>query len=418
MKTHSYIKKVINTSLFKNSFSLLVMKFVDLALPLIILPFLSRNLSVTDFGLYIVLVSIFSISFMITDFGFGLSTICNIVNNKKNKKYIQDYVFTVVAIKLILAFIVILSLLVIHICLLKNNNQLNVLSYILIALTILFQSLQLPWFFQGIEKMRTITTTVICTKSSLLLFLLLFFSFSKSINVYLLSFMISTLLSSALYFFLYKKNGYSLGKISKKNVVDEFKHSFTFFLSRVSMSLSSSLNSIVIVMFCGLNVAAIYGASEKLYNSSVSSMSPIIQALYPYLSRTKNLKLLIKISCVLLFFLLCACVFVFYYSRDIIILIFGSRYIDAYYYLDLFLILIPVNVLSMLWGYPAFSIIDKHNIPNITIIVSAIIYLFILLNLYLVKSITVNNIIYSIIIIDCITLTSKVYLFATKYKKR
>ncbi|ELE4479925.1 oligosaccharide flippase family protein [Salmonella enterica] len=417
IKTHFCIKKAINTSLFKNSFSLLIMKFVDLALPLILLPFLSRNLSIQDFGLYIVLASAFSISFIITDFGFGLSTICNIVNNKKDKEYIQTYVSSILAIKIFFAFVAIIFLLIIYVVFFKDSAQLNILSHILIALTILFQSLQLPWFFQGIERMKTITITVICTKISYLLLLLMLISFYRTINVYLVSFMFSTLLSAVMYFFLYRKYGYALGKFNKKNAINELKYSFTFFLSRVSTSLSSSLNSIVVAMFCGLNIAAVYGASEKLYNSSVSSMSPIIQALYPYLSRTKNLLLLIKFSGVMLLLSLIGCVFIYYYSRDIISLIFGSRYIDAYNYLNMFLILIPVNILSMLWGYPAFSIIDKPNIPNITVIVSSIIYFFILSMLYLSKSITVINILGGVIFVDCFTLTLRVCLFTAKYKK-
>ncbi|ELA8731786.1 oligosaccharide flippase family protein [Morganella morganii] len=416
MKIHDFIKKAINTTLFKNSFALLIIKFVDLALPLIVLPFLSRNLSIADFGLYIVLVSIFSISFMITDFGFGLSTICNIVNNRKDKKYIQSYVSSIIVIKLTLVLFITLFTLA-YLIFIKIDTHLNILSYILIIFTILFQALQIPWFFQGIEKMKTITITVLCTKLSFLFVLLILFNFEKSINIYLVSFMLSTLLSSILYIYFYKRHGYTLGRFSKKTLITEFKYSFTFFLSRVSTSLSSSLNSIVIATFSGLNIAAFYGASEKLYNASVSSISPITQALYPYLSRTKNIKLLIKISIILFSLSSITCVFIFHYSNNIIALIFGSDYIEASHYLNLFLILIPINILSILWGYPAFSIIDRPGIPNITVIVSSIIYLFILSILYLSKSITVDNIIYSIITIDCITFISRIYLFIREYKR-
>lgn len=416
MKIHNFIKKTINTSLFKNSFALLIIKFVDLVLPIIVLPFLSRNLSIADFGLYIVLVSIFSISFMITDFGFGLSTICNIVNNKKNKKYIQSYVSSIIVIKLILV-LVIVSCALTYLYFIKINTHLNILSYILIILTILFQALQIPWFFQGIEKMKTITITVLCAKLSFLLILLVLFNIEKSINIYLISFMLSTLLSSILYVFFYKKHGYIFGSFSRKTLITELKYSFTFFLSRVSTSLSSSLNSIIIATFSGLNIAAFYGASEKLYNASVSSISPITQALYPYLSRTKNLNLLIKISIILFSLSSITCIFIFYFSDDIIVLIFGINYIEASRYLDMFLILIPINILSILWGYPAFSIIDRPSIPNITVIISSIIYLFILSILYLIKSINVDNIIYSIIAIDCITFVSRIYLFIKEYKR-
>ncbi|HDS2971641.1 TPA: oligosaccharide flippase family protein, partial [Morganella morganii subsp. morganii] len=139
MKIHDFIKKAINTTLFKNSFALLIIKFVDLALPLIVLPFLSRNLSIADFGLYIVLVSIFSISFMITDFGFGLSTICNIVNNRKDKKYIQSYVSSIIVIKLTLVLFITLFTLA-YLIFIKIDTHLNILSYILIIFTILFQA--------------------------------------------------------------------------------------------------------------------------------------------------------------------------------------------------------------------------------------------------------------------------------------
>ncbi|EMA4723209.1 oligosaccharide flippase family protein [Proteus mirabilis] len=410
------MKNIIKHSVIKNSIFLFIIKFVEIGLPLILLPFLSRNLGVIEFGLYFIIVSILSIGYMITDFGFSISAVYKIVNNKNNKCYIAEYISSIFIIKTALSIIVIIGVIIY----LFNSgyNSINLLSYFLISTIIIFQSYQMPWFFQGIEKMKNITIAVVTTKLTNFLSILLLLYFWDDFNSILISFSINGFICSYIYLYLYKKSGFyfQLPK-SSTMIINEAKESFSFFLSKIAITLSSSLNSIVIGKFLGLNITALYGSAEKLYNGSINMMSPITNALYPYFARNKKVSLLVYLS---VFFTSIAIILSFtayLNSEKIIIIIFGYKYIEAATYLNLFLILIPINVLSSLWSYPAFSIINKTSIANFTVLISSFIYLLILIYLYIANSITVDNIIGSIIITDSITLLTRLIYFRKLYKK-
>ncbi|PHM39562.1 putative polysaccharide transporter [Xenorhabdus mauleonii] len=401
---------------FKNSIFLFLIKLLELGLPLILLPFLSRNLSIEEFGLYIILISAFSISFMITDFGFGLSAPYNIVNLRDEKERISQYVGAIFIIKIFLSLISIIGI-ILFFEYVQKNPLLNKISYTLISLIIFFQSFQIPWFFQGIEKMRNITIAVIVAKSMNVIFIFILFEIKQSINIYLLSFMISNFMCSVIYLFLYKKEGYHISYPNRKLLKSELKNSFGFFISRISVTLSTSLNSIIIGTFIGLKYAALYGSAEKLYNAAISSMSPITNSLYPYLARTKNIKTLINITLALLTISILCCYTVSFYSQQIIVIIFGKNYLLASDYFDLFLFLIPINVVSILWGYPAFATIGSPQLANFTVIIGSIIYFILICVFYIMDKISIQNIIYSVIITDVITLFLRLFLFCKKHHK-
>lgn len=68
------INKIIKHSIFKNTLALSIIKILDIILPLITIPYLTRVLSLNDFGLLIISLAIYNLANILTDFGFGLST--------------------------------------------------------------------------------------------------------------------------------------------------------------------------------------------------------------------------------------------------------------------------------------------------------------------------------------------------------
>ncbi|EBU9729512.1 hypothetical protein DM032_26775, partial [Salmonella enterica subsp. enterica serovar Teshie] len=80
------------------------------------------------------------------------------------------------------------------------------------------------------------------------------------------------------------KWGVQIRRIKVKNIIQQLKYSFDFFLSRACVSLYSSGCSVFLATFGGsLNQVAIYGVAEQLYKAGVQVFSPIISALTPYM---------------------------------------------------------------------------------------------------------------------------------------
>ncbi|EPO5266054.1 oligosaccharide flippase family protein [Providencia rettgeri] len=410
------LSKIYKHSIFKNTLALGLIKLLDILLPLLTIPYLTRILTVDDFGLLIISISIYNLANILTDFGFGLSTPYKIAQNRNNKFFLNYYLSGIFILKL---FLFITSVLCITLYYQSADILSKNLTSMLITYAIVFSlTFQVPWFFIGIEKMKVIT--FLASTSKLIYFLVIFtiVPLFKNIESVLLSIFFSNLIASICYIILIYKEGIKFRLVAAKDLRELFKENFGFFLSRVSVSLSTTLNGILIGTILGNTSAAIYGAADKLYSAGIGLMSPISNALYPYMARTKNLRLLIIITISLLLSSIIFCLFLSNYTVPLFFSIFGNEYVSSSNYFNLMLILVPINITSILFGYTAFSIVDRPHITNYTVIISSIVYILSFFILYFFNRITINNIIYMVIFIDSITLLLRLFLFFRLYSRK
>ena len=409
------IKKIFNHSLFKNASSLGFIKLLDIVFPLITIPYLTRTLDITSFGLLVISIAIYSMANIITDFGFGLSSPYYISLNNHKKELINKYLCSVFVLKSILLSISIFSLFLYF--LFFNTINISFDNILFIILVMVSLSFQCQWFFIGIEKIKNITIYVSASKFSYFIMLFIFINIYNSINSVLLATAISNFIATYFYIKNIKKEKYTIGKLNKKYTLVILKQNYGFFLSRISVSLSTTLNGFLIGAYLGVNFSALYGAAERLYNAGMGLMSPITGAIYPYMARTKNARLLFIITLSLTIPAICICFIVYKYSYIIIPFIFGKQYFDAHLIFNYFLILVPINIISILYGYSAFSIINKPFIANYTVIFSSVIYIVAIFILIVLNLLTIKNVLYSIIFIDTITLLLRISIFLYFYKR-
>ena len=102
---------------------------------------------------------------------------------------------------------------------------------------------------------------------------------------------------------------------------------------------------------------------------------------------------------------------IFNYANEIIVLFYGQEYAEATSILQIFLITTIVNFISVNFGYPAFSIINRLDIPNKSVIFSSIIQLVILFFLYTNNSIDAKSIAISILVTESFVMIFRVYKF-------
>ncbi|NIH20594.1 oligosaccharide flippase family protein [Morganella morganii] len=411
------VKKIVKHSLIQNTFFLSIIKILDLILPLITIPYLTRVLDVNSFGILVILISSYSMANVLTDFGFGLSGPYYISTNRDNKKNVNRYLSSVILIKSLLAIAAILCTTT-YLSISKEINQIDHFTYIIIGLIILSFAFQIQWFFLGIEKMKSITILASISKVSYFIFIFIFVPFFKNINSILFCTLVSNFITTLLYFKFTKKEGYSLVKISLIDIKNSFKDSFSFFISRLAVNLSTTSNGIIIGTFISPYSAAIYGVAEKIYNAAISLVVPLSNAMYPYMARNKNHTLFMKIV-ILLFFLSIIGAFIGYIiSPWFFINIFGEEYKPSIYIFNYFLVMIPINTISILYGYSAFSIIDKPYIPNYTVVISSMIYILLIIILYMCSLLTISNLMLLLITIDTITLIIRISIFHFLWRKK
>ncbi|MCX9109974.1 oligosaccharide flippase family protein [Providencia rettgeri] len=397
-------------SLYKNIISLTFVQLITYLSPIIVLPYLSRVLELEFFGLTMIIMSIIIMSLLITDFGFNLYTPAWIAENKGNTKKVSDKISAIFILKIAL-YLPTSIVIILYFYLSDIPNDIKESLCIVTLIAILFQAFQIPWFFQGIERMLNITLLTFLSKVSYVFFIFLSVNEQHDILAVIISYAASNLITTIMSVILYYKLGYSLTICSSLPLMETLKNSFPFFVSRASVSIYTSASTMIIGSTSGLTQAALYSSAEKLYQAGQSISYPISQALYPYLARTKSILTFYKFIIILTPFLIGFITIIYSYSNEIIILFYGNEYAQSSNVLKVFLITTVVNFISVNFGYPAFSIINRLDIANKSVIYAGILQAFILFCLYLNSGITAINVAISILIVESFVMLVRIFYF-------
>ncbi|MDA8613504.1 oligosaccharide flippase family protein [Gammaproteobacteria bacterium] len=404
-------QKLFTHSVTRNSSALFLLQFVSLIAPLVVLPYLSRVLGVEGFGLIMVVISISAVATIIIDFGFDLSATAAISQNRNDVAYVSKLIGAVFQIKCSIALLVLVGILFYSQFI--GSELFSDKLLLFVAFNILVQAFIPTYFFQGIERMKNITIFIVCAKLAYILMVIYFIKEPGDFELVILLIGFSNLVSVCVAIRLIYVNGYSVTLPTIHFARNALKNSSTFFLSRAALAIYTEFNTFLVGAFAGIQQAAFYGASEKLFLASKSISAPIVQALYPYMAKNSDSKLMFKICFYVGGLLLLVCGIVFVWANEVMTIIFGSEFKSAGTILQIFLAITVVNFFSQIFGYPAFAGIGRIDVANYTIIFGAGVQIFLLSLLFINNSITGVNIVLVTLISEIFVLISR--LVSYKY---
>jgi PST family polysaccharide transporter len=380
--------------LAENFFSLSALQIVSYILPLITLPYLVRVLGVEKYGLVNFAIA-FALYFqIITDYGFSLSATREISLHRDDKHKISEIFSSVMIIKSVLMVIsfIILSVVVFSFNKFATNWMVYFLAFGLVVGNVLFP----VWFFQGMEKMKYITIFNILAN---VIFTLLIFIFIKNPADYLyvpfinsLGLIISGIISIWLIFNSFKVQFF----IPSKNVlINTFKDSTQFFLSRASVSIYTSSNTFFLGLFTNNVAVGYYSAAEKLYTAAQYLYTPVSQVIYPYMTKMKNKVVYKKIFKLTVTINIVVCILLFLLSGIVINILYGNNFQESANVLRILSIALIIVVPSVLLGYPFLAALGYQKYANGSVVIGSIFHLAMLLlisqfmNIYLVAGLVV-----------------------------
>jgi len=268
--------KVFLSNLFHLSF----LKGVSRVLPLITTPLLIRKLGLENFG---ILEFTKALSFYFTTFisyGFRYSATKYISLHKQDKTIIGQILSSVYLIKLvaiIISFFIALGL----IWLVPSIKQDKL--YLLAFFPVVIASTLFPTFvFQGLEKMKWLTSLNLATKS---LFLVgIFTLIHQPTDAILLPILLATVdiirLAIAIYL-VYYKLGVKFCLPTRPMVVLQLKEGVHIFFPELATMFYSRLPALFLRFFLGAKAVAIYSLGDKLVRTTLGMIDPFTQALYP-----------------------------------------------------------------------------------------------------------------------------------------
>lgn len=270
--------------LVSNFLSLAVLQGLNILLPFLTIPYLLRVVGVEKFGLISFALAFVTFFQIVVDYGFNNTAtrdISIVSDNKKDVERIFSEVLTTKIFLLILCTIVFL----LAILLLPKFSE-DKWVYIFTYLSVVGQTLFPIWLFQGIQQMKYITYLNVVFKT---VFTIAIFIFVREQNDYYLA----PLLTSLGFFFsgisalaiVYFKLGYKLRLVTMQQVKEQLKKGKYLFFSEFQIAFIVNINVVVIGFLLNNTVVGYYATAEKVIRAISALQLPIINALYPYISR-------------------------------------------------------------------------------------------------------------------------------------
>ncbi|CUR38063.1 oligosaccharide flippase family protein [Limosilactobacillus reuteri] len=396
----------------QNTIMLYIMNIAQLVLPLITLPYLTRVLSVSNYGVVNYVKSIMFYMQIIVEFGFLLSATKDIVKAKNNKE-IGWIVGNVTIAKLILSCFSFVALLLfsIFIPILRDNLLFTFLSFIPVFLTIFL----FDYLFRGIEEMQVITTRYLIMKS---ISTVLTFFVVKGDSTMLYIPILDTLGSLVAVFFVIKEfKKYNIhiswGKFS--DIWQTLNSSFLYFVSSMASTAFGAFNTLLVGILLSPRDVAFWSLVMQMIGAVQALYTPINNGIYPEMVRSKDFRMIEKVMLIFMPIVTLGCLFTYFFAPLILIIIGGKKYLAMTFLVRDIIPLLFISFPSMLFGWPVLGAIEKIKETTFTTVLTSIVQILGLFGLILIHKFSLTSIALLRDFTEAILLLSRLY-FCYKFR--
>jgi PST family polysaccharide transporter len=397
-----------------NFLSLSILQILNMFLPLLLLPFLVRKLGLENFGLLVFSQAFIAYFTLIIDYGFNISATREISTHKDDKNYISKVFYSVFFIKIFLLIIsiILVSIVIFSFELFRENYLLHYISFSIVIGQMLFP----VWYFQGIENMKMIAILNVIIKAIYTIIIFTFISSSDDL-LYVASFnSLSFIIVGILAFFMASKNLYFIS-LDLNYIKSFFKESTTIFISNFFSSMYSISNSFLLGIFTNNMLVGIYGSFEKIVTALKGLYFPLYQALFPFISRQKDKKVIINrliIPIALSGFFIMA-IFYFFSAFFINLLFSNDVLIKNINYFEYMTVIPFIASVNMLFNFLYLNSMKMYKERMNTMIIVGIVNFFLVITL-LKMNFEILSVIYSYIIIEILLLLFGTYNYLKRKK--
>jgi PST family polysaccharide transporter len=187
------------------------------------------------------------------------------------------------------------------------------------------------------------------------------------------------------------------------------KDSGPYFLSRAAVSLFTVSNVFVLGLTVNVTAVGYYSAAEKIYVALNGAYYPLSGAIFPYMAKNKNVHFFKKIFSIAVLVNTVVVCLVYYFSPEIIRLLFHTNAIYSVSVLRILAVVCFVTVPSILLGYPFLAAMGHPNYTNGTVVASALIHIFGLIILFVAGAITIYSIAWMVVITEFLLFLMRAY---------
>jgi PST family polysaccharide transporter len=380
------------------------------ATSLILVPYLIAHIGLDSFGLWSYILSIVAYLCIITDFGFNLSATREISIARHDRIKLSKIFSTIMVLKIFLFFFSV-CILLLGLCFFSKLRE-HWSLYLLSIGIILGQTFHPIWFFQGLEKGDCIAYPTMVSKvvTLILVFVLIKSSYDLQKLVFVHA-LCSVFLSIWSVYKAIKVSNLFWVAPSMYDLLSQFRDGFQFFISRVSVSLYTVSNLFILGFYVAYSDVASYSIAEKICAVLISLYQPISSALYPYMSKEKNIKLFKRFFYGLNIVNL-SLIFSLVFFLDFILSWVLKSTENSGYILEItqiYLISALFSLPSILLGYPLLAASGYPSHANLSVMFSAVFHLVLLIALIFINNVNPVSIAWAVVITSIVDCSIRVY---------
>ena len=273
--------------LLENTGWLLVLQAVNILLPFVTVPYVTRVFGADLYGVFSIALNWITYFQLVVEYGFNLSATKKVVEARTSDEY-DSLVTAVVVARLALVVLCFAVVLVLGLVSAASGEQ---LSCMLVLFSMLVGiALQLNWLFQGLQDMKMITIATASARAMSVALIFLLINNQGQLALYSFFYSITYLASGILTHILaWRRHGIRLRKPSFRHMLREMQDGTPIFLSSAAGKIIGNAGVTVLGACQPAAIVGAYAAVLKIPQMVSLMFTPIGQALYPRVNE-ENLK--------------------------------------------------------------------------------------------------------------------------------
>lgn len=369
-------EKIVKKSVKKNFIYQSAYQILMVISPLITSPYISRVLGAKNLGIYSYYYSIayfFGIFAILGIGNYGNRSIAKISDDKQDER---NKLFCEIAVMQFITSIMSLFFYFGYIIFFPGFYSINATIEVLYVLSV---SLDIGWFFFGIEEFKTTTIRSIIIRLITILSIFIFVKESDDLNTYTFIMAGGNLLATlALWACL--KSRVNIVKIKMTNVIKHFKPNLLLFVPVISLALYHYMDKIMLGVYSNMEELGYYTNVDKVINIPLGLIAGLGNVMLPRISSLsgnnnwKSINYYIETSIVLSIWMGSAmCFGIMGVAEDFVPIFFGSGFEKCVSLLGILSPVIMLKAWSNVFRMQYLIPLDRDREFNISVIVGAVI---------------------------------------------
>lgn len=269
--------------LFSNFFALSIIQGTNFLIPLLIMPYVISRIGVSWFGVISIAQVVMVYLSTFSDYGFNLTATRDVALNKglENTEKISRIFCTVLASKMIitlLSFLILIALVNI-VPLFKEHSLLYLSGFTYV----IGQSLLVSWFFQGMERMKFITFSVLLARLIFAALVFIFIRQAKDAYLFLFFFGLGNIIAGLISVYI-AIHIFRLRLLYPllTDILHELWNGWQIMTSNLSINIYLYINVFILRIFANDLIVGYYSIAEKIFFAIRQILGIFSQAIYPH----------------------------------------------------------------------------------------------------------------------------------------